>query len=205
MAALLPLALDVATLERVVLRPDPQLSDDEFFDFCQEHALLRIERNAEGEIIIMAPAGFDSGLLRLEICAELRNWAKKDRRGIVVGLEAGITLPDNSVFSPDACWIPRERWKALPPKDREHFAHLVPAFVIEVRSRTDRRKDLHEKMLAYLRNGVELGWLIDPKRQTVSIYKPGCEAVELKDPERVSGEGPVAGFVLDLKPIYEQL
>ena len=173
MAATLPLALDVATLERVVLRPDPPFTDGDFFDFCTQHELLRIERNAEGEIVIMAPAGFDSNWIAFEIAAELRSWTKKDGGGIVAAAEAGITLPDGSVFSPDACWIPMQRWKAIPLDERKRFPSLVPAFVVEVRSPSDRMKDLPAKMLVYLRNGVEMGWLIDPKSRTVSIYKTG--------------------------------
>jgi Uma2 family endonuclease len=61
-------------------------------------------------------------------------------------------------------------------------------------------------MLTYVRNGVELGWLIDPDLKTVSIYRPGeATPTELPNPEQVSGEGPIAGFVLDLKQIYDQL
>ncbi|MBV9157580.1 MAG: Uma2 family endonuclease [Acidobacteriaceae bacterium] len=206
MAAVFPLALDVAALERVIVRPVDEFTDDDFFDFCQEHELLRIERNSAGEIIIMAPVGTEGGFAELEVAAELRDWAKKNGRGIVLSSSAGVTLPDKSVFSPDACWIPIERWKAVPPGKRRKFAPLLPAFVIEVRSPSDRRKDLHEKMLSYIRNGVELGWMIDPQSRTVSIYKPGQETpVELNDPQRVKGEGPVTGFVLDLKRIYDQL
>ncbi len=206
MAAVLPLALDVATLERVVLRPGDEFTEDDFFDFCQEHELLRIERNSAGEIIIMAPAGLESSFAEGNIGKQLSTWAEKYGRGIVLSASAGLTLPDGSVLSPDACWIPIERWNAVPRKQRKKFARLVPAFVIEVRSPSDHKKDLHEKMLVYLRNGVELGWLIDPESQTVSIYKPGQERpIELVNPESISGEGPVAGFVLDLKRIYEQL
>ncbi len=37
MAATLSLALDIATLERVVLRPGPEFSDNDFLEFCREH------------------------------------------------------------------------------------------------------------------------------------------------------------------------
>lgn len=205
MAATLPLALDLTFIERVMVRPEPDFTDDDFFEFCQEHELFRIERNADGDVIVMAPASFDSGFIGLDICAQLIAWAKA-AGGIVAGLESGITLPDGSVFSSDACWIPRERWKMVSRKERLRFPRLVPAFVIEVRSPSDRMKDLRAKMLVYLRNGVELGWLIDPQNRTVSIYKPGAdEVIVLKNPERVSGEGPVAGFELNLKQIYDQL
>ena len=206
MAATFPLALDIANLERVVLRPGPDFSDEDFFEFCDEHRLLRIERTAEGEIIVMAPAGTESSLTGSEIFVQLHAWAQRDKRGIVLGADAGLTLPDTSVLSPDACWVPRERWNAVPRARRRAFAPLLPAFVIEVRSRTDRKKDLHQKMQVYMRNGVELGWSIDPQSKTVLVYKLGTDTpVELRDPDRVHGEGPVAGFVLELKSIYDEL
>ena len=207
MAATLPLALDLATLERVILRPGPEFTEDDFFEFCQEqHSLLRIERNSDGEIIIMAPAGFESDFIGVEVIAQLRESAKKDGRGVVAGPTAGLTLPDKSVLSPDASWIPMERLKALSRNQRQKFPPLVPAFVVEIRSPSDRVKDLQEKMQTYLRNQVELGWLIDPQTRTVSIYSSDRETPnELIDPERVFGEGPVAGFVLQLKQIYDQL
>ena len=206
MAAALPLALDVATLERVVLRPEAGFTDDDLFDFCQHNQLLRIERNSEGELIIMAPVGTESSFAEVEIASQLNAWARQDGRGIVLSATAGLTFPDGSVLSPDACWIPIEKWTAVPRNLRRKFAPLLPAFVIEVRSPSDRKKDLHEKMLTYLRNGVELGWLIDPDSRTADIYKLDQErAVELLNPDTISGDGPVAGFVLDLKQIYEQL
>lgn len=207
MAATLPLALDLATLDRVVVRPGPEFTEDDFFEFCQEqHSLLRIERNSEGEIIIMAPAGFESDFIGIEVIAQLREWAKKDGKGVVTGPTAGLTLPDNSVLSPDASWIPIGRLKALSRKQRQKFPPLVPSFVIEIRSPSDRKKDLQEKMQTYLRNKVELGWLIDPQSRSVTIYSSERETPnELIDPERVFGEGPVAGFVLQLKQIYDQL
>jgi Uma2 family endonuclease len=207
MPATLPLALDLATVDRVVVRPGPEFTEDDFFEFCQEqHSLLRIERNSEGEIIILAPAGMESGFIELELAAQLREWAQKDRQGIVLGPTAGLTLPDKSVLSPDASWIPMERLKALSRKQRQKFPPLVPAFVIEICSPSDRKRDLQEKMQTYLRNKVELGWLIDPQSRTVMIYSSERETPnELIDPERVFGEGPVAGFVLQLKQIYDQL
>jgi Uma2 family endonuclease len=206
MAATLPLALDLATLDRVIVRPGPEFTDDDFFEFCQEHSVLRIERNSEGEVIIMAPLGLESGFIGVEVIGQLRDWAKKDGQGIVVGPTAGLTLQDRSVLSPDACWIPIGRLKAVPRKQRQKFPPVVPAFVIEIRSPSDRKKDLLEKMQVYLRNKVELGWLIDPQARTVSIYSSERETPsELIEPERVFGEGPVAGFVLELKQIYDQL
>jgi Uma2 family endonuclease len=206
-APAVPIVIDMDTFERIVLRPPPDFSDDDFFDFCQwrKNELFRIERDADGDIIIMAAVGTEGGFEETQVAFQLLNWAERDGCGIVLGSNVGITLPDGSTRSPDACWIPNHIWRATPRRKSKKFAPIAPPFVIEIRSPSDGKKDLHEKMLAYLRNGVELGWFIDPLSRTVRIYKPGEEFIDLNDPERVEGEGPVAGFVLDLKRIYDQL
>jgi Uma2 family endonuclease len=202
-----PYVVDIDTFERLVLRPPPDFSDDDFFDFCQrpENELLRVERNAKGNIIIMAPVGYEGTFAEGKVYEQLSQWAERDGRGIALSANAGTKLPDGSTFAPDALWMTKETWKAIPRAIRKKFAPLVPPFVIEVRSPSDRKKELHRKMLAYLRNGVALGWLIDPLSRTVAIYKQGEPFVELENPSRVEGEGPVAGFVLDLKKIYDVL
>jgi Uma2 family endonuclease len=201
-----PLTIDLDTIERVVLRPGPDFSDDDFFNFCQlQNKLLRIERSAEGEIIIMSPVGGEGSYAESKVNSQLDAWADGDGRGIVFSPNVGLQLPDGSTLSPDACWVPLELWEAVPRRQRRRFVPVVPPFVIEIRSPTDRIKDLHEKMLTYLRNGVELGWLIDPIARKVRIYRQGEPFVELENPSRVEGEGPVAGFVLDLRKMYELL
>jgi Uma2 family endonuclease len=152
MAATLPLALDIATLERVVLRPGPEFTEDDFFEFCQEHSLLRIERSSQGELIIMAPSGFESGFIQREVFAQLREWAKKDGRGIVAGASSwDYTARQKRVFAGRLLDSGRQMGSDT-PKKRQRFAPLVPAFVIKIRSPSDRKKDLQEKMQTYLRN-----------------------------------------------------
>ncbi len=76
---------------------------------------------------------------------------------------------------------------------------------MELKSPSDRISKLQEKMIEYRRNGVELGWLIDPDQRTVSIYRAREEAAEVFQGERLPADGPVAGFVLDLAPIWQGL
>jgi Uma2 family endonuclease len=58
-------------------------------------------------------------------------------------------------------------------------------------------------MEAYLANGVQLGWLIDPIERTVTVYRPARPPQVLSNPASVEGEGPVAGFVLSLDRILK--
>jgi Uma2 family endonuclease len=91
---------------------------------------------------------------------------------------------------------------ALPKKQQEGFYHLCPDFVIELRSSTDRINRLKAKMEEYIANGAELGWLIDPKERTVWIYRPRRAPECVVKPERISGEGPVTDFVLELADVW---
>lgn len=63
--------------------------------------------------------------------------------------------------SPDASWIRLERWNALSKEEQETFPPICPNFVIKLRSYTDSLRQLQD----YLRSGLRLGWLIDPKKQ----------------------------------------
>ena len=178
-----------------------EMSEDEFFYFCQENANLRIEREADKKITIMEPIGNESGHYESEVNYQLKDWARKseDVKGITFSSATGFTMPTGAVKSPDASWLPLEKWLELPASDRKKFTHVCPYFVVEVRSETDNLADLQAKMLEWIENGVLLGWLIDPKRQTSYIYRAdgSMEKVEGFD-KKLSGEDVLKGFELDL-------
>ena len=203
-ATVIPFTVDLAKAFRVVVDPGCGFTDRDLESFCAKHSELRIERNARGELIIMSPTSTTTGGFTTVVLAQLSQWAKIDKRGFVLSSNAGITLPDGSMLSPDASWISREAWKAVAKKERDAFARIVPSFVLEIRSRADRLRIAHAKMRTYLLNGVELAWLIDPLEKRVEIYRQGQEGPEvLEDPRLVNGEGPVAGFSLNLDEVYE--
>ena len=58
-------------------------------------------------------------------------------------------------------------------------------------------------MKEYLKNGAQLGWLIDPEERQVFVYRPGHPAEHLKNPTTISGDPILPGFILDLKEIWE--
>ena len=90
--------------------------------------------------------------------------------------------------------------------DREteaKFLPVCPDFVIEVLSPSDRLPTLEAKMEEYRENGAALGWLIDPQRRKVHVYRPGIRVEVLNHPKRVSGDPELPGFVLDLAEIWK--
>ncbi len=180
------------------------MTDEAFAQLCAEHPDLNFELSARGELIIMPPAYTWTGARNSEISAQLRNWARQDKRGVAFDSSTGWLLPTGARRSPDAAWIFKQRIKELDPAAFSRYWPVCPDFVIELRSQFDRVRLLREKMDEWLANGARLGWLIDPEVRTVEIFRPGNEAETLAAAS-IAGEGPVAGFVLDLGPVWDPL
>ena len=178
------------------------MDDDELFELCRVNRDLRIERTASGELIIMPPAGGESGRRNLAVAGQFWNWVQKDGSGIGFDSSAGFVLPNGAERSPDAAWVRRERWEALSVTQRRKFPRLCPEFVIELRSPSEKLRDLEEKMKEYVDNGSRLGWLIDPDARRVTVFRPGQPAQRLENPATVSGEAELPGFVLDLTLVW---
>lgn len=110
-----------------------EMSENEFFNFCQQNENLRIERDEKGQIFIMAPTGSETGNINLRIATEIFLWNKTQKSGVAFDSSTGFTLPDNSVLSPDVSWMQSEKWNKISKKDKERFAHVCPDFVIELK------------------------------------------------------------------------
>jgi len=183
-----------------VLRLDSnlELNDDEFFDFCQINRDLRIERDEQGEIIIMAPTGWETGSRNAEITMQLQQWAKRNGEGIAVDSSTGYNLPNKATRSPDASWVMKERLDTIGAAKRKKFLPLCPDFVIELKSRTDTLQQLQAKMQEWIANGAQLGWLIEPDAKRVYVYRPNMQVETIENANSISGDPLLKGFVLDL-------
>lgn len=178
------------------------ITDEKFWELCIANPELRLERTAEGEVIIMPPAFSDTGARNSEVTGQLWLWNRKTGLGKVFDSSAGFVLPNGAIRSPDSAWIRLARWDALTRQEQSRFAPICPDFVVELRSRSDELADVREKMAEYMRNGARLGWLIDPQEQQVYIYQPGRALEVLDEPETVSGDPVLPGFVLELGGIF---
>ena len=180
----------------------PDMTDEQFLDFCVQNRDHRIERTVEGKVIVMSGTGGETGNRNIEISTQLNFWARRDGRGVAFDSSTGFRLPSTAIRAPDASWVTRSRLAQLTKTQKTRFIPLCPEFVIELLSPSDRLAEVKLKMNEYMANGSELGWLIDPPARRVTVYRrDGIET--LKGPTHVEGEGPVAGFVLDLKYIWE--
>ncbi|MDZ4875896.1 MAG: hypothetical protein CLLPBCKN_005316 [Chroococcidiopsis cubana SAG 39.79] len=176
------------------------LTDEQFFQLCQQNRDLKFERTATGKIIIMPPTGWGTGNRNIKLSTRLELWAKRDNISIAFDSSTGFILPNKAIRSPDAAWVRRDRIEAINPNP-DKFLPLAPDFVVELMSASDLLEDLQAKMREYIENGVRLGWLIDPKQQYVEIYRQGREVEALLSPTTLSGEDILPAFVLDLQGI----
>ncbi|MDJ0844612.1 Uma2 family endonuclease [Crocosphaera sp.] len=179
-----------------------QLTDEQFYQLCQDNRDLRFERNSKGDMVIRPPTGGETSDRNSEINFQLRLWNKQYNLGKVFESSGGFKLPNGSDRSPDSAWIPLEKWDNLTLKQRQKFLPLCPDFVIELRSLSDSLKSLQEKMREYIENGTKLGWLINRKDQQVEIYRQGKEVEILNNPTTLSGENILLNFVLELDEVW---
>jgi Uma2 family endonuclease len=177
------------------------LTDEQFFQLCQNNRDLQFERTASGELLIMPPTGGETSNRNIELSYQLQSWSRQNNLGKAFDSSGGFKLPNGADRSPDASWVRRERWEALTPEQREKFLPLCPDFAVELRSPSDSLKKIQEKMQEYIDNGARLGWLIDRKNKRVEIYRPGRDVEIIENPATLSGEDVLPGFVLDLTPI----
>ena len=178
------------------------LTQSQFWQLCQENDDLRFERTATGELIIMSPTGGSTGERNSDLNFQLRAWNRKNNLGKVFDSNTGFTLPNGADRSPDASWVKQESWDSLTPEEQDKFVPLCPDFVVELMSPSDSLPKTREKMFEYIENGALLGWLINRKKREVEIYRPQQEVEILANPQTISGENILPGFVLDLETIW---
>jgi Uma2 family endonuclease len=179
------------------------MTDEEFVQFCACYPDYAIEMSAEGEIIIMPPSDWLTSARINKISQQLSNWSDAGRRGWVTESSGGFVLPNGARRAPDVAWFPAGKPGLLDRKKRPRFPRFAPDFVVELRSPDDRLSRVRPKMREWVDNGASLAWLVDPERRVVEIYRPGREPETLDNAATVAGEGPVEGFVLDLRPVWD--
>ena len=183
-----------------------KVTPQQFDELADSNTDVRMELTAQGELITMPPTGGTSGRRNFELSGQLRNWVKPNGTGIGFDSQTGFILPNGARRLPDAAWVTKERWNALTPEQQDGFPPIAPDFVIELVSpsdlRSQRYEDLQKKMEEYIDNGVQLGWLIEPRTQVVEIYRRGQAVEILQSPKTLSGEPVLPGFVLDLEPTW---
>lgn len=186
-------------METLILNLDNvNLNDQQFYHLCLANKDWKIERNKQGELIIMSPVGGISGKREADLITDLNIWNRQTNLGIVFSSSTIFALPNGGDRSPDVAWVSREKWENLTASEKTSFPPICPDFVIELRSATDKITPLREKMQEYLSSGLALGWLINPQDQEVEIYRLNQPVEIIKLPAQLNGDNILPGFILNL-------
>ncbi len=181
--------------------PKSLLTDNLLMRLSALNKGVRMERTADGRLVCLPPVGAIYSNINAKLTGRLGQWDEAAGLGMGFGSCVGFQLPNSAVLSPDISWLRQERWDALTKKQQEGFAPLCPDFVGEIVSPPQTVAELQAKMREYMENGARLGWLLDPKRKRVEIYRPGQDVEILDSPALLSGEDVLPGFALSLEGI----
>ena len=180
------------------------VTHEQFEQLCRKYRKLRLELTSTGELIVMPPTGVETARLNADLIYQLQAWSRQNGTGICFSEAAGFILPNGAIRAPDAAWVKREKWNMLTDQQKKRFAPWCPDFVMELRSPTNSLSELHNKMLEYMETGTYLGWLIDPFKRQVYVYRPNEEVVVLDNPETVSADPLLPGFTLNLTELWSE-
>lgn len=128
-----------------------------------------------GRIVIMGPSDIVSSEIGVIFSWLLANWVYPRRLGRVFDSAGGFILPDANLTAPDVSFVRAARLRKSP----RYFGELVPDLVVEIKSQSDRIKPLEKKIHKFLELGAQVGILIDPDEETVTVYHQIGEPVVL--------------------------
>ncbi|MCY3691361.1 MAG: Uma2 family endonuclease [Chloroflexota bacterium] len=171
---------------------------ERFFEMANDNEPYTFEYSGNGELIVMPPAGWESNIGENETNTDLAIW-RRENGGYACSQNVQFQLPGGAIYIPDAAWITQERYDALRTGEYASTIPGAPDFVVEVRSRTDRVAAGLAKMQEWMDGGSRLGWYIDPYERRVHVFRAGQDAEILDDPETLSGEDVLTGFVLEVR------
>lgn len=179
-----------------------QITDERFAQLCQANPDMNFERNAKGDLIIVAPTGGETGIYNAKLTTRFVVWNEQTQLGEVFDSSTCFKLPNGALRSPDVAWVQGDRWAALAPEQREKFPPIAPDFVLKLLSPSDSLEDIQAKMQEYRDQGVRLGWLLDRKTSRVEIYRSEQPVEILISPKILTGETVLPGFNLTLQGIW---
>ena len=143
---------------------------DEFWRFV--HQPENAERYFElinGELIEMAPPGWEHGTLAGEIYHCFRLFDPQRKLGIPTVGSGYYSLDDrHTVLGPDVAFTGIE---SAPVRRFKKWAPQVPDIAVEVQSPSNTLAELRRKAAIYLNHGSKLVWIVIPSKKSAEVCR----------------------------------
>lgn len=155
-----------------------------------------------GELKTMSPAGKRHGRITQNFALHLAQFVKERNLGVVYAAETGFRLSSNpdTVRAPDVAFVARAREEKV--GDLEGFFPGAPDLAVEVLSPTDTYTEVEEKALAWLDGGARMVVVVDPRKNTLTVYRSRSEITVLRDDEALTGGDVVPGWSLPVRDVF---
>ena len=156
-----------------------------------------------GELKTMSPASHDHGRIAMRIGASLAAFIWKNELGEAYAAETGFLLTTNpdTVLAPDAAFISRHR--ARKGRDKRGYWHGPPDIAVEVVSPSEPGPKMKEKVEQWIRYGTQQVWIVNPKNETVTIYRSPGEFTTFGRAETVAADDLLPGFKVAVADIFK--
>jgi Uma2 family endonuclease len=146
--------------------------------------------------------GFEHGVMVVDIGCALRAFAERARLGaVVLGVGFLLTTDPDTVRAPDVAFVRAERIREL-TAPYTGYVPGAPDLAIEVISPSDLYMDVDEKIADWLEHGTRLVFVVNPRRHTVSVHRPGQPVTILAESDLLSGEDVVPDWSLPIAEIF---
>lgn len=171
------------------------LPDDGF----HRHELVR------GRLLVREPTKFRHGSTAARLGALLAMHVYKHKLGAITMAEGGYLLTTNpdTVRAPDVGFLQTSR---VPQGEAQDFyVTYAPDLAVEVLSPSNRRAEINRKLGEYFAGGARLVWIVDPKRQTITVcHSPETKYV-LSIKDTLDGEDVLPGFQCPVEDVFNYL
>lgn len=192
---------------RFALADDFEITDEFLREIGEARPELLFEAMPPGDLVVSRRSGGRSSQICAECARLIGNWIVEPGRGVVRESSGGYAILTAAGLwkrQPDVSWISEEKYRALTADQiRPDFWPVVPDFVIEVQSPSDRSSRQQEKMAEWSGLGVAVGWLIDPFAEEVRVYRGGTETERHARPGALEAGPELAGLTIDFARIWE--
>ncbi len=153
----------------------------------------------DGEVRTMSPAGFEHGRIAMLIGSSLSNFVRERDLGQVAAAETGFLLRRNpdTVRAPDVAFVRKARLVQT-----SGYFPGAPDLAIEVISPSDTYSEVDEKVIDWLRSGVQLVIVIDPKSRTAAVHRALTESIRIGIDGALDGGDVVEGWRLSVRDLF---
>ena len=174
-----------------------------------EDALLALPKQPgkceliNGELIQMAPAGFDHGDITCAVLAPLTTYVITNHLGRVVDGQTGFWMKSGNLLSPDMSFVGKSRLLGL-KRGPKGFFKGSPDLAVEILSPTQSKAATNRKIREYFENDTEMAWVIDPPKKQVYVYRGSRSPTVFGIGDYLDGEDVVPGFRMPVAELFKE-